>query len=41
MDGWVHGTWSIDAGTLRLTPFRPLRATDRAALELSGSPGTV
>ncbi|MGO4419081.1 winged helix DNA-binding domain-containing protein [Streptomyces sp. MCAF7] len=33
VDGWVHGTWSIDAGTLRLTPFRPLRATDRAALE--------
>ncbi|MFD5122256.1 winged helix DNA-binding domain-containing protein [Streptomyces sp. NPDC058385] len=33
VDGQVHGTWSLDAGTLRLTPFRPLRATDRAALE--------
>ncbi|MYS84690.1 winged helix DNA-binding domain-containing protein [Embleya scabrispora] len=33
VDGWVHGTWSLDTGTLRLTPFRPLRATDRAALE--------
>ncbi|WP_231934713.1 winged helix DNA-binding domain-containing protein [Micromonospora viridifaciens] len=33
VDGWVHGTWSLDAGTLRLTPFRPLCATDRAALE--------
>ncbi|MGW1926022.1 bifunctional ADP-dependent NAD(P)H-hydrate dehydratase/NAD(P)H-hydrate epimerase [Streptomyces massasporeus] len=25
--------WSLDAGTLRLAPFRPLRATDRAALD--------
>ncbi|MEU0837049.1 winged helix DNA-binding domain-containing protein [Streptomyces sp. NPDC005969] len=33
VDGRVHGTWSLDAGTLRLTPFRPLCATDRAALE--------
>lgn len=33
VDGRVHGTWSLDAGTLRLTPFRPLRATDRVALE--------
>ncbi|WP_216586945.1 winged helix DNA-binding domain-containing protein [Streptomyces brasiliscabiei] len=33
VDGRVHGTWSLDAGTLRLTPFRPLRVTDRAALE--------
>ncbi|MFE2870282.1 winged helix DNA-binding domain-containing protein [Embleya sp. NPDC059259] len=33
VDGRVHGTWSLDAGTLRLTPFRPLRGTDRAALE--------
>lgn len=32
-DGRVQGTWSLDAGTLRLTPFRPLCATDRAALE--------
>ncbi|MFE7216613.1 winged helix DNA-binding domain-containing protein [Streptomyces sp. NPDC001698] len=33
VDGRVHGTWSLDTGTLRLTPFRPLRATERAALE--------
>ncbi|SCF56429.1 winged helix DNA-binding domain-containing protein [Streptomyces sp. Ncost-T10-10d] len=33
VDGRVHGTWSLGAGTLRLTPFRPLHATDRAALE--------
>lgn len=33
VDGWVHGTWSLAAGTLRLTPFRPLRAGDREALE--------
>ncbi|MFF3842924.1 winged helix DNA-binding domain-containing protein [Streptomyces sp. NPDC001930] len=33
VDGRVHGTWSLVAGTLRLTPFRPLRATDRAALD--------
>lgn len=33
VDGRVYGTWSHTAGTLRLTPFRPLRAADRAALE--------
>ncbi|MFJ5075420.1 winged helix DNA-binding domain-containing protein [Streptomyces sp. NPDC088553] len=33
VDGRVHGTWSLDAGTLRLAPFRRLRSTDRAALE--------
>ncbi|MFV6031854.1 winged helix DNA-binding domain-containing protein [Streptomyces sp. NPDC056264] len=33
LDGRVRGTWSLDAGTLRLAPFRPLRAADRAALE--------
>ncbi|MFB6704142.1 winged helix DNA-binding domain-containing protein [Streptomyces sp. NPDC056333] len=33
VDGRVHGTWSLRTGTLRLTPFRPLCATDRAALE--------
>ncbi|MCX4984518.1 winged helix DNA-binding domain-containing protein [Streptomyces sp. NBC_00572] len=33
VDGRVHGTWSLGAGTLRLAPFRPLRAADRAALE--------
>jgi hypothetical protein len=33
VDGRVHGTWSLDAGTLRLTPLRPLGVTDRADLE--------
>jgi Winged helix DNA-binding domain len=33
VDGFVAGTWSIDAGTLRLTPLAPLRNRDRAALE--------
>ncbi|MFF0133768.1 DNA glycosylase AlkZ-like family protein [Streptomyces mirabilis] len=33
VDGRVHGTWFFDTGTLRFTPFRPLCATDRAALE--------
>ncbi|MGW9118601.1 winged helix DNA-binding domain-containing protein [Streptomyces sp. NPDC055663] len=33
VDGRVHGTWSLDAGTLRLAPLRPLSATDRVALE--------
>ncbi|WP_055600473.1 winged helix DNA-binding domain-containing protein [Streptomyces aureus] len=33
VDGRVRGTWSLVAGTLRLAPFGPLRATDRAALE--------
>ncbi|MFE5975316.1 winged helix DNA-binding domain-containing protein [Streptomyces sp. NPDC056460] len=33
VDGRVRGTWSLAAGTLRLTPFRPLSAADRAALE--------
>ncbi|MFF1400142.1 winged helix DNA-binding domain-containing protein [Streptomyces sp. NPDC058287] len=33
VDGQVHGTWTFKAGTLQLTPFRPLCATDRAALE--------
>ncbi|MFE0651096.1 winged helix DNA-binding domain-containing protein [Streptomyces sp. NPDC059534] len=33
VDGRVHGTWSLHAGTLRLTPFRTLRPTDQAALE--------
>ncbi|MFE2932729.1 winged helix DNA-binding domain-containing protein [Streptomyces sp. NPDC059278] len=33
VDGRVHGTWSLDAGTVRLTPLRPLADPDRAALE--------
>ena len=33
VDGRVQGTWSLDAGTLRLTPFRTLRAADQVALE--------
>jgi hypothetical protein len=33
IDGRVHGSWSLSGGELRLTPFRPLPADDRAALE--------
>ncbi|MEU4405507.1 winged helix DNA-binding domain-containing protein [Streptosporangium sp. NPDC023963] len=33
VDGHVHGSWSLQGGTLRLAPFRPLSAIDRAALE--------
>ncbi|GAA2719291.1 winged helix DNA-binding domain-containing protein [Actinocorallia aurantiaca] len=33
VDGHVHGSWSFKGDTLHLTPFRPLSATDRAALE--------
>jgi hypothetical protein len=33
VDGRVHGTWSLDAETLRLVSFRPLGETDHAALE--------
>ncbi|WP_433509210.1 winged helix DNA-binding domain-containing protein [Nonomuraea sp. CA-143628] len=33
VDGQVHGSWSLQGDTLLLTPFRPLSATDQAALE--------
>ncbi|MFC4534178.1 winged helix DNA-binding domain-containing protein [Sphaerisporangium dianthi] len=33
VDGRVHGSWSLEGDTLLLTPFRPLSATDRVALE--------
>ncbi|MEV0052400.1 winged helix DNA-binding domain-containing protein [Saccharopolyspora shandongensis] len=33
VDGRVHGSWSLDGDTVRLTAFRPLSATDRAAVE--------
>ncbi|SED39312.1 Winged helix DNA-binding domain-containing protein [Amycolatopsis tolypomycina] len=33
VDGRVHGSWSLSGGELRLTPFRPLPAAARAALE--------
>lgn len=33
MNGHVHGTWSLEGGTLCLTPFRPLSTLDQAALE--------
>ena len=33
VDGRVHGSWSLSGGELCLTPFRPLPAVDRAALE--------
>ncbi|MEU6426094.1 winged helix DNA-binding domain-containing protein [Microbispora sp. NPDC046973] len=29
VDGFVHGSWSVKDGTLRLVPFRPLRAAER------------
>ncbi|MFJ1758066.1 winged helix DNA-binding domain-containing protein [Kitasatospora sp. NPDC088134] len=28
VDGFVHGSWSLKGGTLRITPFRPLSAAD-------------
>ncbi|WP_206789175.1 winged helix DNA-binding domain-containing protein [Amycolatopsis sp. MtRt-6] len=33
LDGRVHGSWSLSGGELRLTPFRPLPAAERTALE--------
>jgi hypothetical protein len=33
VDGRVHGRWSLADGELRLTPFRPLPAHDRDAVE--------
>ncbi|WP_425413423.1 hypothetical protein [Nonomuraea maritima] len=33
VNGHVHGTWSLEGGTLCLTPFRPLSTLDQAALE--------
>lgn len=33
VDGKVHGSWSFDGDTVCLTAFRPLSATDRAAVE--------
>ncbi|SDW91199.1 Winged helix DNA-binding domain-containing protein [Saccharopolyspora shandongensis] len=33
VDGRVHGSWSLDGDTVRLTAFRPLSATDRVAVE--------
>ncbi|MFG1862479.1 winged helix DNA-binding domain-containing protein [Microbispora bryophytorum] len=32
VDGFVHGSWSVKDGTLRLVPFRPLRAAERDAV---------
>lgn len=41
VDGFVAGTWAIErqrtAATLRVTPFAPLAADDRATLEEEGS----
>lgn len=33
VDGRVAGTWRHEDGEIRLDPFAPLRAADRAALE--------
>ncbi|HTF06797.1 MAG TPA: winged helix DNA-binding domain-containing protein [Asanoa sp.] len=33
VDGRVHGTWEVSAGTLQVTPFRPLGVNDQASLE--------
>ncbi|MGV9326065.1 winged helix DNA-binding domain-containing protein [Streptosporangium sandarakinum] len=33
IDGHVRGTWSFTAGEVRLTPFRPLSATERQAVD--------
>ena len=33
LDGQVAGTWRFEEGDISLAPFRPLRATERAALD--------
>lgn len=33
IDGFVRGTWSFTAGEVRLTPFRPLSATEQQAVD--------
>ncbi|WP_214323674.1 winged helix DNA-binding domain-containing protein [Nonomuraea sediminis] len=33
VDGYVRGTWSFTAGEVRLTPFRPLSATEQQAVD--------
>ncbi|MFI6316890.1 winged helix DNA-binding domain-containing protein [Nonomuraea sp. NPDC050556] len=33
IDGYVRGTWSYTAGEVRLTPFRPLSAAERQAVD--------
>jgi hypothetical protein len=33
IDGFVHGTWSYSGGDLRLSPFRPLTAAQRHAVD--------
>jgi hypothetical protein len=33
VDGFVAGTWQLDAGSLQVRPFRALSATDRSAVE--------
>jgi len=32
VDGFVRGSWSLKEGTLRLVPFRPLRAAEMSAV---------
>lgn len=33
VDGFVAGGWQLDRATLRIRPFRPLRAADRSAVD--------
>ncbi|MEU4508199.1 winged helix DNA-binding domain-containing protein [Nonomuraea wenchangensis] len=33
IDGYVRGTWSYTAGEVRLTPFRPLSASEQQAVD--------
>lgn len=32
VDGFVHGSWSIKDGTVRIVPFRPMRAAEMSAV---------
>ncbi|MEU4694246.1 winged helix DNA-binding domain-containing protein [Actinoplanes sp. NPDC023714] len=36
VDGFAEGTWLVDGSALHITPFRPLSAKDRAAVEVEG-----
>jgi len=33
VDGFVHGTWSLQGSTLLIAPLRPLTKADAAAVE--------
>ncbi|MEU8900857.1 winged helix DNA-binding domain-containing protein [Nocardia sp. NPDC048505] len=32
VDGFVHGRWALDGGTVRITPWHPLSSADEAAV---------